>query len=63
MVSCMPESAVGIHTSAHLVSGIGDFNYADLDGNRLLAEDVVPVEDGPVHDIDGPGHGITPDLE
>jgi L-alanine-DL-glutamate epimerase-like enolase superfamily enzyme len=62
MVGCMLESAVGIHASAHVVAGIGGFDYVDLDGNRLLAEDVAAVDDGPVHDIDGPGHGITPRL-
>ena len=35
----MLESAVGIHTSAHVVAGTGAFSYVDLDGNRLLAED------------------------
>lgn len=28
---------------------------------RRLAEDVVDTPDGPIHDITGPGHGITPD--
>lgn len=61
MVGCMLESAIGIHTSAHVVAGLGGFSYVDLDGNRLLAEDVVETGDGPVHDISGPGHGVTPD--
>lgn len=60
MVGCMLESALGIHTSAHLVAGSGAFSYVDLDGNLLLAEDVADVEYGPVVEIDGPGHGITP---
>lgn len=63
MIGCMLESAIGIHTSAHVVSGIGGFDYIDLDGNRLLAEDVIPVKDGAIHDIAGPGHGVTPHLE
>jgi L-alanine-DL-glutamate epimerase-like enolase superfamily enzyme len=60
MVGCMLESAVGIHTSAHLVSGTGAFDYVDLDGNLLLAEDVVDVAYGPTIEIDGPGHGVEP---
>ncbi|RAW46340.1 dipeptide epimerase [Halorubrum sp. 48-1-W] len=61
MVGCMLESSIGIHASAHVVSGIGSFSYVDLDGNRLLAEDVVESSDGPIHEISGPGHGVTPD--
>jgi L-alanine-DL-glutamate epimerase-like enolase superfamily enzyme len=61
MVGCMLESAVGIHTSAHVVAGLGDFDYVDLDGNLLLAEDVIPTERTPTVDIDGPGHGVVPD--
>jgi len=59
MVGCMLESAVGIHTSAHVVAGIGSFDYIDLDGNRLLESDFIDA-DGPIHDIDGPGHGVIP---
>jgi len=62
MVGCMLESSIGIHTSAHVVAGTGAFSYVDLDGNRLLAEDVVEGGDGPMHDITGPGHGITPEF-
>jgi len=62
MIGCMLESAIGIHTSAHVVAGTGAFSYVDLDGNRLLAEDVVESGGGPIHDITGPGHGITPML-
>jgi L-alanine-DL-glutamate epimerase-like enolase superfamily enzyme len=58
MVGCMLESAVGIHTSAHLVAGLGTFSHVDLDGNQLLAEDVVDRERGPTIDLDGPGHGV-----
>ncbi|WP_251330995.1 dipeptide epimerase [Haloplanus pelagicus] len=61
MIGCMLESAVGIHASAHLVAGIGAFSFVDLDGNRLLAEDVVETAEGPVHDISGPGHGVVPE--
>ena len=61
MLGCMLESAIGIHTSAHVVAGTGAFSYVDLDGNLLLAEDVADVEHGPTIDIDGPGHGITPE--
>ncbi|WP_134671784.1 dipeptide epimerase [Halorussus marinus] len=60
MVGCMLESAVGIHASAHLVAGTGAFSYVDLDGNRLLAEDVIDDGGGPTHRISGPGHGVTP---
>jgi L-alanine-DL-glutamate epimerase-like enolase superfamily enzyme len=61
MVGCMLESAVGIHTSAHLVAGQGTFSHVDLDGNQLLAEDLVDRERGPAIDIEGPGHGVRPD--
>ncbi|WP_049971800.1 dipeptide epimerase [Haladaptatus cibarius] len=61
MVGCMLESAIGIHTSAHLVAGIGSFSHVDLDGNLLLAEDVISTERGPEISIGGPGHGITPE--
>jgi len=59
MVGCMLESAVGIHTSAHVVAGIGSFDYIDLDGNRLLESDFVDAH-GPIHAISGPGHGVSP---
>ena len=61
MVGCMLESAVGIHASAHVVAGIGSFDHVDLDGNRLLAEDVADgYGSGPEIRPDGPGHGVTP---
>lgn len=63
MIGCMLESAVGIHASAHVVAGTGAFSYVDLDGNRLLAEDIVETGDGPVHQLSGPGHGVTPELD
>lgn len=63
MIGCMLESAIGIHTSAHIVAGSNAFSHVDLDGNRLLAKDIVQTGDGPIHDIAGPGHGVTPDIE
>lgn len=64
MIGCMLESAIGIHTSAHFVAGTGAFEYVDLDGNRLLAEDVHPTSsDGPEIPLTGPGHGITPNRD
>lgn len=60
MIGCMLESAVGIHASAHVVAGSGAFSYVDLDGNLLLAEDVVDVGYGPCIEIEGPGHGVVP---
>jgi L-alanine-DL-glutamate epimerase-like enolase superfamily enzyme len=59
MIGCMLEGSIGIHTAAHLVAGTGAFNYVDLDGNRLLAEDVIPTGTGPEIDITGPGHGVA----
>jgi L-alanine-DL-glutamate epimerase-like enolase superfamily enzyme len=61
MIGCLLESAVGIHTSAHVVAGLGTFEYVDLDGNLLLADDVVETTFDPeIHPV-GPGHGVTPD--
>lgn len=57
MIGCMLESAIAIHTAAHVVSGTKAFTYVDLDGNRLLEEDVID-DNGPMIDISGPGHGI-----
>ncbi|MEF8789137.1 MAG: dipeptide epimerase [Haloarculaceae archaeon] len=61
MVGCMLESAVGIHASAHVVAGLGGFGYVDLDGNLLLAEDVVATDRSPTVDVAGPGHGVVPE--
>ncbi|KTG07697.1 dipeptide epimerase [Haloprofundus marisrubri] len=61
MVGCMLESAIGIHTSAHLVAGTGAFSYVDLDGNLLLEDDVVQTQYGPTIEITGSGHGVTPE--
>ncbi len=57
MIGCMLESAVAIHTAAHVVSGMEAFSYVDLDGNRLLEHDVID-DTGPMIEIGGPGHGI-----
>lgn len=57
MIGCMLESAVAIHTAAHLVAGTDAFSYVDLDGNRLLESDVIE-DTGPMIEITGPGHGI-----
>lgn len=62
MVGCMLESALGIHTSAHVVAGLGCFEYVDLDGNLILERDVVETDGGPVHHVAGPGHGIVPEI-
>jgi len=59
MIGQMLESSIATHAAAHLVAGTGAFSYVDLDGNLLLAEDVVDRERDPVHRIEGPGHGIT----
>lgn len=62
MIGCMLESALGIHTSAHVASGLGSFSYIDLDGNHLLADDIIDAADSPIHHINGPGHGVIPTL-
>jgi L-alanine-DL-glutamate epimerase and related enzymes of enolase superfamily len=61
MMGCMVESAVGIHASAHVVAGLGEFMHVDLDGNQLLADDVVDAAHGPTICPVGPGHGIPLD--
>lgn len=63
MIECMVESAIGIHASAHLVAGSGAFSYVGLDGNRLLAEEVIPTGKGLLPEISGPGHGVTPSAD
>jgi L-alanine-DL-glutamate epimerase-like enolase superfamily enzyme len=62
MIGCMLESAVGVHASAHLVSGLGGISHVDLDANRLLADDVGTPSTAPEIEPDGPGHGIDPDV-
>ena len=59
MIGCFLESSIGIHTSAHVVSGSGAFSHVDLDGNLLLDEDVIDRPYGSRIDVAGPGHGIT----
>jgi L-alanine-DL-glutamate epimerase-like enolase superfamily enzyme len=44
MVGAMMESRLGIATSAHVVAGLGGFQYVDLDTPMLLEED--PFEGG-----------------
>ncbi|ELY38856.1 dipeptide epimerase [Natronorubrum tibetense] len=61
MIGCMLESALGLHASAHLVAGLGDFSYVDLDGNLSFERGIADVPKGPTHDLSGPGHGIVPD--
>ncbi|WP_245726754.1 hypothetical protein [Natronorubrum sediminis] len=63
MIGCMLESALVLHASAHLVAGLGDFSYVDLDGNLSFERDIADVPKGPTHDLFGPGHGIVPDPE
>ncbi|OIB58087.1 dipeptide epimerase [Natrialba sp. SSL1] len=61
MVGCMLESALGLHASAHLVAGLGDFSYVDLDGNHSFERGLAELPSGPTHELTGPGHGIVPD--
>lgn len=61
MIGCMLESSVGANASAHLAAGLGAFTHVDLDSTALLADDVVESDSGPIHRIEGPGHGIVPE--
>ena len=60
MLGCMVETSLGIAAAAH-VSGF--FDYLDLDGAMLLADDPF---DGPVYENgrivlpDAPGLGVEP---
>ncbi|MBN2012859.1 dipeptide epimerase [candidate division KSB1 bacterium] len=59
MLGCMIESSVAISAAAHLSPLV---DYADLDGNLLIANDPFKgstVEKGKVILPDGPGLGIT----
>jgi L-alanine-DL-glutamate epimerase-like enolase superfamily enzyme len=59
MIGCMIETSIGVTAAAHL-SPLAD--YADLDGNLLLAEDPfdgVVVRGGKLVLPDGPGLGVT----
>jgi|APHM01.1.fsa_nt_gi hypothetical protein len=60
MIGCMFEETISIHTAAHVVAGTDAFEYTDLDGNQLLAENFVPIGQGPTIEITGPGHGVAP---
>jgi len=58
MIGCMIETSIGITAAAHL-SPLAD--YADLDGNLLIADDPflgARVRDGRLVPPDGPGLGI-----
>lgn len=60
MIGCMVSSSVSVTAAAHL-SPLAD--YADLDGNLLIANDPfngVKVEKGKLILPDGPGLGLTP---
>jgi len=60
MLGCMIESSVAVTAAAHL-SPLAD--YADLDGNLLIANDPwrgVRIERGKLILPDGPGLGLTP---
>jgi len=60
MLGCMIESSIGITAAAHL-SPLAD--YADLDGNLLIANDPfrgVTVENGKLVLPDRPGLGLIP---
>jgi len=59
MLGCMIESSIAISAAAHLSPLV---DYADLDGNLLLAEDPfdgVQVENGKLILNDKPGLGIS----
>lgn len=59
MLGCMVETSIGVTAAAHLSPLV---DYADLDGNLLLAEDPfdgVGVHDGRLVLPDGPGLGVT----
>lgn len=59
MLGCMLETAVAITAAAHLSPLV---DYADLDGNLLIADDPyvgVTVRDGRLVLPDGPGLGVT----
>lgn len=59
MLGCMIESSIGITAAAHLSPLV---DYADLDGNLLVANDPfegVTVQNGKLVLPDGPGLGVT----
>jgi L-alanine-DL-glutamate epimerase-like enolase superfamily enzyme len=60
MLGCMIESSIGVTAAAHLSPLV---DYADLDGNLLIANDPfsgVRVEKGKLILPEGPGLGVTP---
>lgn len=60
MLGCMIESSIGVSAAAHLSPLV---DYADLDGNLLIAGDPytgVKVEKGKLILPDGPGLGVKP---
>ena len=60
MLGCMIESSIGVTAAAHLSPLV---DYADLDGNLLIANDPysgVKVEKGKLILPDGPGLGTIP---
>jgi L-alanine-DL-glutamate epimerase-like enolase superfamily enzyme len=60
MLGCMIETSVAISAAAHIGS---EFDYLDLDGNLLLANDPfdgVRVEKGALKMPDRPGLGVVP---
>jgi len=60
MLGCMIESSIGVTAAAHLSPLV---DYADLDGNLLIANDPysgVRVERGKLILPDGPGLGLKP---
>jgi L-alanine-DL-glutamate epimerase-like enolase superfamily enzyme len=60
MLGCMVSSSVSVTAAAHLSPLV---DYADLDGNLLIANDPyrgVKVERGKLVLPDGPGLGVTP---
>jgi L-alanine-DL-glutamate epimerase-like enolase superfamily enzyme len=60
MIGCMLESSLGIAAAAQLLPLV---DYADLDGNLLIANDPfdgLPVTDGYIQLTDRPGLGVQP---
>ena len=60
MLGCMIESSIGVTAAAHLSPLV---DYADLDGNLLIANDPyrgVQVANGKLILPEGPGLGLTP---
>lgn len=64
MVGAMLESRLGAAASAHLIAGLGGFQFVDLDTPMLMSGDPFVggyVQDGMVYDLSGvrAGHGVT----